>query len=39
MTVIAEQGIIGDAQVSDPVTGYGFVNPFGSLAFEGMGSR
>jgi hypothetical protein len=39
LTVTAEQGIARDSQVSDPVTGYGSVDPFCSLAFEGVGSR
>ncbi len=39
MTVIAEQGIAGDAHVVDPVTGCGSVDPFRSLASVGVGSR
>ena len=39
VTVIAEQRIARNSQVSDPVTGYGSVDPFCSLAFEGVGSR
>ena len=39
MTVIAEQEIGRDLHVSDPVTGCGSVEAFGSLASEGVGSR